>query len=124
MNPIFIPEFTQIGGDISLVSASQVPMRLPQLRDSVKGLSQEGWFWFSAVVPCNPILAWTSLHMSGSDEYQEARNLSRAMDHEHTFIAERRETHHGCPSNLEAFRSYKKVGSLILALGMVQHSLD
>ncbi len=42
MNPMFLPKFTQIGGDISPASVVRAPRRLPQLRDSAVELSQVG----------------------------------------------------------------------------------
>jgi hypothetical protein len=124
MNPMFLPKFTQIVGDISLAFVVRAPTRLLQLRDSAIELSQVGWFWFSAVSLCDPTLVQASPRMSGSAEYQEARSLSRVMDHEHTFIVERHGIRHGRPTNLEAFRSCKQVGSHVSALRTVQHTLD
>jgi hypothetical protein len=89
MNPMFLPKFTQIVGDISLAFVVRAPTRLLQLRDSAIELSQVGWFWFSAVALCDPTLAHASPRMLGLAEYQEARSLSRATDHEHTFVADR-----------------------------------
>jgi hypothetical protein len=81
MNPMFLPKFSQIGRDISLTSAVQAPMRLPQLHDSAIELSQVGWFWFSTVALCDPTLAQVSPRMSSLAEYHEAHSLSRATDH-------------------------------------------
>ncbi len=69
-----IPGFTQISGGIYPASAVQVPMKLPQLRDSAIKLSQEGWTWFSTGALCDPKFVRATLHMLDFAEYQEARD--------------------------------------------------
>jgi hypothetical protein len=53
MNQRIIPGFTQAIGGIYPTSAVQVPMKVPQFRDSAIKLSRVGLPWSSTVVPCD-----------------------------------------------------------------------
>jgi len=94
-----IPGFTQISGGIYPASAVQVPMKLPQLRDSSIKLLQAELSLSSIVVPCDPKFVRATPHMSSSAEYEEAHDLSPEMDRECTFAAKRHEKHLECPRN-------------------------
>jgi hypothetical protein len=63
MNQVIIAGFTRTCGDTYPASATQAPMRLRQHHDSAIRSSQEGWFWFSTIVLCDPTLARATRHV-------------------------------------------------------------